>query len=155
MPTRSLNFFHSTVKPTVEEFLKQENDIRRGRLAAIVLYHMADYWYAENKSSYTDLSDLHKNLIRECPDFLLIRDIADASKHAELGTQKKIPRQLSSSEQVTSLPGLFEAPFGEGYFAEAITVFARMDNGEEKPITLAIDTVTKMWEHKISNSQIM
>src|SRR5579871_1382923 len=99
MSTRSANFFHSTVKPTVEEFLTQKIDIRRGRLAAIVLYHMADYWFEENKSSYARLSDLHKILISECSDFLLIRDIADASKHAELKAQKEIPRELSSSEQ--------------------------------------------------------
>ncbi len=35
--------FSSTVKPTVSEFLENVQDVRRGRLAAIVLYHMTDY----------------------------------------------------------------------------------------------------------------
>jgi hypothetical protein len=155
MPTKATNFFSSTVKPTVEEFFNEEKNIRKGRLAAIVLYHMADYWFEENKSSYALLKDLHKILISECSDFLLIRDIADASKHAELRTAKDIPRELSSTDQITGSPGLFGAPLGEGLFAEAIIVFAVMDDGREKPIAPAIRSVQEMWEKKIFHSQIM
>lgn len=81
--------------------------------------------------------------------FLLIRDIADASKHAELQIAKNIPRELSSSEQITRSPGLFEAPFGEGVFSEAVIVFALMDDGGKKPIAPAIRSVKEMWENKI------
>ena len=118
-------------------------------MAAIVLYHMADYWLLENKSSYSSIECLHKKLISECSDFLLIRDIADASKHAELRSAAKIPRELSSSEQITRSPGLFESPFGEGLFSEAVIVFALMDDGGKEPIAPAIRSVKEMWENKI------
>lgn len=37
------DYFEVTVKPTVQEFLSNTHDVRRGRLAAIVLYHIWDY----------------------------------------------------------------------------------------------------------------
>jgi hypothetical protein len=140
------NFFNSTVIPTVNEFFNHEYDIRRARIAAIVLYHVADYWFDENKKNYKKLGELHKYLIEECSDFLLIRDLADASKHAKLDVQKNIPRKLSSSDQVSRSPGLFDAPFGEGLFSEAVTVFAIMDDGDKKQVSPAIKSVQEMWE---------
>ncbi|MNS88587.1 hypothetical protein D3C72_1225670 [compost metagenome] len=131
--------------PTVDEFFNQEYNIRRAKIAAILLYHVADYWFDENNNNYNNLSELHKYLIHECPDFLLIRYLADVSKHATLNTQKNIPRKLSSSDQVSRSPGLFDAPFGVGSFSEAVTVFAIMDDGDKKKVSPAIKSVKEMW----------
>src|SRR5580692_4893008 len=124
MPTNAArDFFTWTVKPTVDEFLNDTYDIRRGRLAAIVLFHMADYWCWHLHNTDQKLWDTYKDLNTKCPDFAVIRDIANASKHYQLtrGT-----RQLTSSEQITRPPGLFQAPFGDflppgegGSFSEA------------------------------------
>jgi hypothetical protein len=127
--SRAIDFFTSTVQPTVDEFLNDTKDIRRGRLAAIVLYHMADHWWRENKTRYQTLDSLRIALIAKCPDFQVIRDVGDASKHAELIVPTKIPRTLSSSEQVTRPKGLFQAPFGIGVFYEASDVVFVLDNG--------------------------
>lgn len=149
MPTRSENFYHGTVKPTVTECFAEPNNLRRGRLAAIVLYHMADYWAIENSEHYASLSALHLDLIAECPDFLFVRDIADASEHDRLTPQKKIPRQLSTSEQVSKHPGIFEAPFGTAVFNEAPRVMMTLDNGQSRPLVGVLRSVMNMWEPKL------
>lgn len=141
------DFYASTVEPTVAEFLADVQNARRARLAAIVLYHMADYVALEGytgqdrKFMNERIDSVREELISRCPDFSLIRDIADATKHAQLAVSKKVPRELSSSTQVTSSPGLFHAPFGEGVFAEAAIVFAVLDNGTHKPLEPAIRSV--------------
>ena len=142
-------FFDSTVKPTVEEFLSCERDIRRGRLAAIVLYHVSAYWQLENKTRYERLPILHEFLIGECPDFLLIRDVADVTKHGELTRpdHPRIPRSVTFADQVKpAAPGLFHAPFGEGVFAEASKVTAILNDGKVFILVSAVRSVLSMWE---------
>lgn len=143
MTSEAADFFAWTVKPTVSEFLANPRDIRRGRLAAIVLYHMADYLALDGymgedrKEMDTRLNIVRGKLIAKCPDFSLIRDIADATKHAKLSAPKKAPpREVSSSQQLTRSPGIFQAPFGEGVFAEAVIVFATLNDGTVKPLEL-------------------
>lgn len=154
MPTRAIaaDFFISTVKPTVDEFLVDTYDIRRGRLAAIVLNHMADYWCWH---LYNDGSDAHMERVRdyltnECPEFSVIWDIAEASKHHQLNRRTV---QLKSSEQITRPPGLFQAPFGDflapgegGVFAEASNVIFKLDNGAVQLLEPAIRSVRAMWQ---------
>lgn len=38
-----LDYFDTVVKPTVEESLNKQNDLRLARLACIVLWHTLDY----------------------------------------------------------------------------------------------------------------
>jgi hypothetical protein len=117
---------------------------------------MADYLALEGyigqdrKVMRERLDNLHEELTAECPEFSLIRDIADASKHAQLSVPKKSVREVSSSKQIQSSPGLFQAPFGEGVFAEAAIVFVVLDNGTHKPLEPAIRSVMAMWEAKLS-----
>lgn len=141
--SRATDFFTSTVKPTADEFLSDTRDIRRGRLAAIVLYHMADYWQLENKTTFNTLSILRDELINKCQEFSIIMDVADASKHGQL---TRPTRKLSSSEQITMAPGLFEAPFGVGVFNEALEVIVTLDDGTSRPFIGVVQSVLSMWE---------
>jgi hypothetical protein len=100
----------------------------------------------EDKITYKDLSSLHIALIRNCPEFRVIRDVGDASKHGELRPQKKIPRILSSSEQIMRHPSLWEFPLGLGVFNEAAIVMVRLDDGTSKPLEEAVRSVFSMWE---------
>lgn len=106
----------------MSEFLGDLKNIRRGRLAAIVLSHMADYLAAERN---VPITAVREDLTKQCPEFSLIRDIADATKHAKLSRKAS----LSSSQQITRTTSIFEASFGEGMFGEAVVVFATLDDG--------------------------
>lgn len=157
MTSEAANFFAWTVKPTVSEFLENPRDIRRGRLAAIVLNHMADYLaldgYVGHERSDMDsrVKAVREELTARCPDFSLIRDIADATKHAKLSTPKKgPPRDLFSSKQITISPGIFQAPFGEGVFSEAVIVFATLNDGTVKPLEPAIHSVMAALEEHLA-----
>ncbi|WP_321894538.1 hypothetical protein [Paraburkholderia heleia] len=137
------------VKPTVDEFLRDTLDVRRGRLAAIMLCHMADHAALDGYTGpdmQKRLRALHSELIDACSDFALIRDIADASKHARLHVRLTEPRQVSTADQIMPLPGLFGAPFGEGGFAEAACVIVRFESGMIRPLETPVRLVLQMWE---------
>jgi hypothetical protein len=146
------------VRPTVTEFFQNATDTRRGRLAAIVLYHLADHWLLDqpgidpSRHNGDKLAQLHSLLIGECEAFGIIRDIADASKHAELFVQAKNPRRLSSATQVTRSPGIFEAPFGTAVFNEASIVMYTLDDRTSRPLVGAIRAVMDMWEQKLATA---
>ena len=156
VPSEAADFYASTVKPTVSEFLSNPRDIRRGRLAAIVLYHMADYLafdgYPRQGRGEMDkrLNAVRDELTARCPDFALIRNIADATKHSKLSIPKNAPpREISSSQQITGSPGLFHAPFGEGVFAEAAIVFVTLADGTIKTLEPAMISVMAVIEGRL------
>jgi len=157
MPSSAANFFNATVKPTVDEFFGDVGNVRRGRLAAIVLYHMADHaaldGYAGNDRKIMNerLEALRKELTNACPDFSLIGDIADASKHARLSVPKKTLRQISTVEQLNRPPGIFGAPFGTGFFAEASWVVVTFDDDRTRPLAEIVRSVMQMWEDRLKS----
>lgn len=149
------DFFVSTVKPTAQEFLDDFRNVRRGRLAAIVLHHMADHaaleaYSGSDRRVMQDLVDaLRKELVDACSDFALIHDIADATKHARLSIPKQSTRQISTAEQLTRPPGMFQAPFGQGVFNEASWVIVTFDDGKTRPLAGIVRQVPMMWEAKL------
>lgn len=148
----AVDFFISTVKPTAQEFLDDVRNVRRGRLAAIVLYHMADHAALEGydgPAMNDRLAALKRELKEACPDFGLVCDIADASKHARLQVRAKTPRQVSTAGQISRPPGLFGAPFGQGVFNEASWVMVTFDDGRTRPLSGIVRQVLMMWEAKL------
>ena len=96
---RSESFFLSVVEQTVREYLDNIGDVRRGRLAAIVLNHLADYWAADE--NIESPSALRARLQLECPLFSVIRDLSDASKHVKISRQNRV---LSDEGQLSRPP---------------------------------------------------
>jgi hypothetical protein len=135
---RDKQFFVEVVVPTVDEYLSDPTDLRRGFLAAIVLYHMSDYW--EKETAGRDVEDLR----RLYPDFKLINEIATAAKHRS--RDRGIP-MITRSDQIKSTPhpGLFQANFGAGMFAEASEVIVTLDDNTHVHLKPAIETVLSMW----------
>ena len=152
MRPNASTFLSHTVEPTVLEFVNVPYDIRRGRLAAIVLYHMADHFALdgfasrERKLMDREIEAARESVRSKSPEFALIRDVADASKHAKLALSRNAPRQLSTSEQVSATPGLFQAPFGVGVFAEASQVLVTLDDGTVLPLLPAVCAVMAAWK---------
>ena len=97
-------FFQGVVQPTVDEYLAQPANIRRGRLAAIVLSHLVDYWHVDTGESKNTIHAALRadTLIPNHPGYSsadIVRDLADASKHAKLD-RKNPPPQLTDAGQV-------------------------------------------------------
>ena len=145
-------FLAHVVEPTVAEFEMAPYDIRRGLLAAIVLHHMTDHFALDGFASHNrqlmnrEIEAARACMQARCPDFILIRDVADASKHAKLASSKEVPRQLSSSQQLSATPGLLEAQFGHGVFAEGAEVFAVLDDDTTHPLLPAVRAVLTAWK---------
>jgi hypothetical protein len=135
----SSEFFSLIVKPTAEEYLRERYDIRRGCLAAIVLNQMADYWCKEVVTMTP--TGLRKSVCIERPDFSLIWDVADATKHSRLDRGS---RTVSDSEQISRPPGMFQAPFGTALFREAIVVNVALDDGSVRALHDAVISVLSM-----------
>ncbi len=145
------HFYASIVEPTVSEFLADTKDLRRGLLAAMTLYHMLDcaaiagYEGSDRGEMQKRCDALRDDLIARCPDFSLLGDIANAAKHIRLATSKVNSRQITDANQVRRRPGLFDAPFGEGYFAEAICVEVRLNDGQVRTLEEVVRAVQEMW----------
>lgn len=150
MLSSTKTFFELMVKPTAAEFLQEPGDIRRGCLAAILLNQMADYWVNETRAG--DANELRRHLIAQCPEVALIWDVADASKHARL--TRGLPRSVTEPSQVTRPPGLFQAPFGTGVFAEAVTVLVKPHDGPERALEPLVRAVLTLWEEMLSTVSV-
>ncbi len=145
MPADSKEYFSLMVEPTVIEFLDAPQNLRRGLLAVLVLNHMVDHLAQENeaaadrKTMNERVNAKRREILNECHEFQFIWDIADSIKHAKLTARNS--REVLTSAQLTGSPGLFQAPFGEGVFFEAVELFAVLENGEEKLLLPAITIV--------------
>lgn len=144
MISRSESFFQSVVEPTVREYLQNVGDVRRGRLAAIVLNQMADYWAVDDTTSTR--RELRLRLQHDCPQFSIIRDLADATKHVQVSREGRV---LSEQGQLSRPPGLFQAPFGVGVFAEASVATVTLDDGRRFPLEDVVRAVVLLWEEKL------
>lgn len=93
-------YFRLIVQPTVDEFLRDTKDVRHGVLAAMVLYHMADYAAMDDydgrdrKKMEQQRTALCANLVERCADFALLGDIANAAKHRRLSQSKNSSRNM-------------------------------------------------------------
>lgn len=148
-----LDYFHNTVKPTVDEFIQSPTDVRRARLAAIVLEHMNDYVNLVNGvEGRENVGKERKKLFEACHDAKHIHDAANASKHAKIsrGVMSSTADQMKSSNH----PGLFQAPWGYGVYAETNYVHIRFDKPnhegvKERNMVEAVQSVLGYWESRI------
>lgn len=126
------DYFLYTVEPTLNEYLLSPLDIRKGRLAAIVLHHTDDYIFntfmKDQGDSINTFRKKHLNQALNSRYHSLVRDVCDASKHRIL--TKRPDTEIKDQNQVQQTPGLFEAPFGFGVFAEAAAVEIHTNSGD-------------------------
>jgi hypothetical protein len=83
-------------------------------------------------------------MIKKCPEFVVIRDVADASKHAQLRESKEITRTLSSAEHVKVRNDL--SSDGVSFFSYVPDVKFTLDDGSSGSLKDAVRSVLPMWE---------
>lgn len=145
----SRDFFNQVVKPTCDECLASIADLRRSRLAAIVLHHMNDYWAVEHgttpRSVFTEAS-------KACPALALIADVADATKHGVLRNQS---RPVSSADQVKHHPGMLYGlgAYGTSAYSQppGIYIHANGPNGPSRtPFNAPMSEALQFWEERVA-----
>ena len=153
-------FFKEVVQPTVDEYLRQPQDIRRGRLAAIVLEHMVDYWHVDTGQSK---SAIHAALRADTPILNypgycsadIIRDLADASKHAKLDRKNPQPH-LTEAGQVKKhfIGAMGTAPMGTVPMGmlKPVDVRVTLNDGKSFVLSYVIRQTTKAWRAKLGLS---
>ena len=161
-------FFTDIVEPTVDEYLARLEDIRRGRLAAIVLNHLVDYWCVDTTSGNTRkerraaLEATRAALRFDTPipnhpgysSADIIWDLADASKHARL---HRTPRQLTDAGQVKKrfIGAIGTAPIGMVPIGmlKPVDVRVTLDDGKSFLLSYVIRKVMDAWRDKLGIPQ--
>lgn len=164
------DYYHNIVEPTVSDFLQNKYDIRKGRIAAIVLDHMRDYWaiYLNQHEKRSITEKILKDEIYElCPDAALIRDVCNATKHGLLRistNDKIIPKSIHSTHQIKSEQneGLFVGGFG-GMFGESNYVYINFEYENEvndksfkqRHLFEVVSVVRDYWEKKLDSEKYL
>ena len=155
-------FLKETVEPTVDEYLVRPDNVRRGRLAAIVLNHMVDYWHEDAHESLTAIrATLRADTpIPRYPDYSssdILWDLADASKHARLEPfHNGRRRQLIDAGQVephltgamgTGVLGI--TPMGMAISTDLRVI---LDDGQSFILAYVVRSVMEVWRKKLGLS---
>ena len=149
-------FFDRHVKPNYDDWLASPADERLAKNAVADANNMAarayHYWRdrepdhvyrTANEGRYRD-----ELATRECPDFALVRDVADAHKHFHLDRPK---RRITRSDQTGSgAIGWGEGPYGEGIHGGGPQLLVTLDDGSKRPLTAIMANVIKMWEQLLA-----
>ena len=153
------DFFNNHLKPNYRDWLNLPLDERLAKNAVSDANNMAarifNFWNANDISKIGDVLDegAYRNyLSSKCPDFGLVRDIADAHKHVELN---RSTRRVTRSDQTQSgTMGWGEGGFGEGRFGGVEQLVITLDDGSKRPLTAVMGNVINMWEQLLSDWNI-
>ncbi len=150
-------FWESHVYPDYQDYLQDQGSERKAMHAALSAFHMADhvwtYYHQENPKIVhraTTTNKYREVLARDCcPDFALLRDIAEVHKHMRLDRPKQPPRLIMSSTNVRvenidgdSLDCGVLGSFVLGGYAVVID----LDDGSKRVFGDVLRNVIEMWE---------
>lgn len=156
MLVEAQNYFALIVEPTCFEYFERPWEFRRGILSLIVTSHMVDYWvmgsYAgglSRKEMGEAVSHGRLALIGLHPDLQLLTDAADAAKHGRLASLQNRTRQISGADQLQATPGIFNAPFGQGVFAEAVEIYFDSPDGRRVNMRGLLTQALAFWRGQL------
>ncbi len=149
-------FFEDHVRPNYEEWMAQPLDQRLAKNAVADANNMAArvYHHWENVDRAKVHGVNHEGQYRdalvakECEDFGLVRDVADAYKHVVLDRPSR--RVTRAGQTAPGATGWGEAGWGEGVFGGGPQLVVTLDDGNKRPLTAIMGNVMKMWEQLLS-----
>ena len=158
MPTPR-EFFTEYVIRSFEEFRAKPHDIYLAmnavRHANVMAEHMFRYYAytAPDRVYYAkEPSDYRRKLADVCPDFALVRDVADGFKHVQLSMPD---RRVTHADQTGSKLAAWINNAGKEVMwtdatGEEVTwrtkVVVELDDGPERPLLPALIAVVALWE---------
>lgn len=137
--------FHEQAVATYQDFVTQveskpygnSQDLRSGLLAALAIYH-----FREQLSEPLELST--EAVVLRCPDYALVRDVADIAKHRKLDRASAKLRGPESLQELVVVT-LYRDEVGEYRHAEK-RVELRLPNGETRSLADILMTVLAFWK---------
>jgi hypothetical protein len=149
-------FFENHLLPNYNEWLASPLNERLAKNAVADANNMAarvfHYWRDR------DLTKIHgagneghyRNELaaRECPDFSLVRDVADAHKHFELDRPSR--RVTRADQTAKGGMGCREGGVVEGVFGGGPQLVVKLDDGTKRPLSAIMKNVVEMWERLLS-----
>jgi hypothetical protein len=137
------------VQPTVDEFLpeRSKGDVRRAKLACIVVASLVDYIHVARPSLRQGLDDVRKyraHLASQCRAYALVRDICDATKHMRLSRSaefKDIATMQSDFSVLTTEDGRAITTEDGTPIAVENWVEVQTDSGKERVDLLVVEAL--------------
>ncbi|WP_157768413.1 hypothetical protein [Xanthomonas citri] len=83
------------------------------------------------------------------PDLQLLADVADAAKHGRLASIQSRVRQIDRADQLKVTPGMFNAPFGQGVFAEAVEIYFDSPDGRHVSLRGLLTQALAFWRGQL------
>jgi hypothetical protein len=156
MLVEAKSYFTLIVEPTCAEYFNRPWDFRLGVLSLIVTSHMVDYWtmgsykgHPSRKEMGDAVSQRRIELTIEHPDLALLTDAADAAKHGRLASIQSRPRHIERVDQLQATPGIFNAPLGQGVFAEAVEIYFDAPDGRRVNLRRLLAEVVEFWRGQL------
>jgi hypothetical protein len=137
-------YFHHRVKAVYEDYLEERasgktgrrRDLRAATDAAKALYHLREHIPAPYSKSWGDVALV-------CPDYALVRDVADADKHNKLRDQM---RAVCDATHIEERIILTEYRDKEGSYRHAEKkVLLKLTCGGERDLFHVLTTVINYW----------
>jgi hypothetical protein len=150
-------FFEKTVEPSYQDWRNEPLVEHRARalfgfandMAERMFHHLAleKVYRDRGPAQYRDA------LAEECPDFGLLRDIADGTKHVRL---TRASRKISNAEQ-TGRGALIWGKTGDKFEDAAYTfeesgdlLITTTDSGEQRSLISIANNVMSMWKRLLN-----
>jgi len=147
-------FYVENVLPSYQDFIehRESNDwgenqlLRKGIVAATSLFHLREH-------IPTNIQPNKANLKSQYPDYRLIADIANVSKHHELTSDNP---QISNASQIYESLRLIKFTDKQGeYVAPQLEVYVKLDNGTEIKLINILYNVMSIWRDVLDNLGII
>ena len=153
------DFFEKVVKPSYQDWRNEPLAEHRAKALFGFANDMAERIYhhfaLEKKYGKHGEGRYRDELGRTDPDFGLLRDIADGTKHIQLG---RTNRKISSANQ-TGRGVLTWDKLGDKWEDAAYTfeesgdlLMTTLDNGEQRSLISIVNNVISMWERLLNEN---
>lgn len=131
----------------------ESNDLRNAMHAATSMFHFSDHIFREFKGnakafSFKRLKDYHDYLIQKCSDFSLLRDCANAHKHAHLTRHNPSVLTADSMSEVIVITK-YQDEKGPYAIAEK-EIHIELKDGSTRVLHEILANVRSMWWDELS-----
>ena len=153
------DFFENMVKPSYRDWRAEPLAEHRAKATVGFANDMAErifhYLGLEKEYGRRGTGGYRDALAEDCPDFGLLRDIADGTKHFQVS---RANRMISSAEQ-TKRDALTWDKWGDTWEDADYTweetgdlLVTTLDNGERRSLISIVNNVMAMWEKLLNEN---